>query len=224
MSQPSSPTDGRRHRRGFTAVELIVVVSIIGVLLLIALPTYMSIVPRGELRADAEAFRDVMKMGRSSAANYQRPVRILIDCRETITDAIGSCRIVAQVAVYNAAGLVKGWARLGNSDVRLHKSTRFNYKGSLPLPGKANYARYASLFRGYYYDRLDANEKLGYDPVVPGSFAWDNVVVVFTPGGEAISACDVRLQIKNRHLGDSDVWLLTLYNPTGHVSLNRETI
>ncbi|MDR2443784.1 MAG: prepilin-type N-terminal cleavage/methylation domain-containing protein, partial [Deltaproteobacteria bacterium] len=65
---------------GFSVVEMLVVIIIMGILIVIAVPTYMSIVPSRELKADARAVMNAFQKARMSASIFQRPIRVLLDC------------------------------------------------------------------------------------------------------------------------------------------------
>jgi prepilin-type N-terminal cleavage/methylation domain-containing protein len=208
-------------KAGFTIIEILVVIIIIGVLMAIAVPTYLSIVPRGELRTDARSVMNLMQRARMSASNFQRPIRVLIDCTNaTRGTSFGSydkpCRIAAQVAVFNSAGAIKSWSPLTISDAELHKSTNITYLSNVSKK-KPQFDHYKSLFGDFY--TVDGSGPRTYGVYSEDGFNSDSIVVVFTPGGEAVSYCPVDLKFTNKHLTDSSAWKLSVVNSTGHVRL-----
>jgi prepilin-type N-terminal cleavage/methylation domain-containing protein len=212
-----------RFWSGFSTIELIVVLAIIGMLMAIALPTYMNIVPRRELKADAQAIKQVLQKARMSASMYQRPIRVLVDCTDdTLQGASRPCRLEAQVPAFNANGSIKSWTQLSGSRVELHKNTAVAYESSSALK-RARFDNYSGLFEGFY--SVSGNGPRSYGVASKDGFAEDSFVIVFTPSGEGISYCPITMRITSRALEqvNANAWLLSLINSTGHVRLIQAT-
>ncbi|MDR1111541.1 MAG: hypothetical protein LBP92_12845 [Deltaproteobacteria bacterium] len=212
-----------RFWAGFSTIELIVVLGIIGVLMAIALPTYMNIVPRRELRTDAQAVKQILQKARMSASMYQRPIRVLIDCTDDTRHGFDRpCRLEAQVPAFNANGSIKNWSQLSGSSVELHKNTVIAYESSSSLK-KARFDNYSGLFEGFF--SASGTGPRSYGVGNKDGFAEDSFVIVFTPGGEGISYCPISMRLTNRLLSpdDDNAWILNLINSTGHVRLVQAT-
>jgi prepilin-type N-terminal cleavage/methylation domain-containing protein len=204
--------------RGFSLIEMIVVVAILGILSLIAVPSYLSLVPRQDVKSDAKAVANLMLRSRAAASNYQRPVRVLLDCTpETRQPGPGGakpCRLLAEAAIFGENGLIKGWATIRGSQVDLHGSVNPTYLNSC-VKKKSKFDAYAKLFDGF-------KPASGQGPTrtygVRGldGFDGDSFVVVFAPGGEAISYCGVDIRFSHKLLGDKNNYLVSVINATGH--------
>jgi Tfp pilus assembly protein FimT len=201
-------------------IEMIVAIVIIGVLLAILTPTYLSIVPRRAIKTDANAVTNLLKRARSAAANYQRPVRILVDCTPETRGSDGSepCRSFAQMAVFNSSGAIKSWSPFATSSFTLNEGTEIEYQSNTAKI-RPQYNYYKSYFNGFF-------SKNGVGPRTYGvsgldGFNRDSFVVIFTPGGEAITYCPIEIIFKNRGLGNSNRWVLSVVNSTGHIRLKN---
>jgi general secretion pathway protein G len=80
---PSTPTLRRRRRvRAFTLLELIVVVSIIGILAAIAVPNYLQTPPRAKeavLKTNLRTLREVIDQHRADKGNYPESLDALVE-------------------------------------------------------------------------------------------------------------------------------------------------
>ncbi|MDR2455325.1 MAG: prepilin-type N-terminal cleavage/methylation domain-containing protein [Deltaproteobacteria bacterium] len=203
---------------GFSLIEMIVVVIIIAILIAIAVPTYMSVVPRREISSDANTVMHLLQRARMAASNYQRPVRVLIDCTAA-TRLAGDrepCRMEAQVSLFDENGAVKEWRKLSVSDTQLHKATMITYlrpeKISLTKP---NFANYQGFFTGF--KSADGTGSRTYGVNGLDAFAADSFVVLFTPSGEAVTNCPMEMRFANKLLGEKNNFRLTVVNSTGYV-------
>ncbi|MDR1487436.1 MAG: prepilin-type N-terminal cleavage/methylation domain-containing protein [Deltaproteobacteria bacterium] len=206
---------------GFSFIEMLVVVIIMGVLLAVIVPVYMTIVPRGELKADSKAIMTLMLKARMSASSYQRPVRVLLDCTQQTREFGGGknpCRLDAQIAIYTASGAIKGWRQLPATDVELHKGTDLTYLSNVTKK-KPQYEFYKSFFKGFY--ALDGSGPRTYGVHNEDGFNSDSFVVVFTPGGEAVTYCPMDIKFANNSLGEKSTWRLSIVNSTGHARLKE---
>jgi prepilin-type N-terminal cleavage/methylation domain-containing protein len=205
---------------GFSIVELVVTILIMAILIAIAVPTYMSVVPRAEVKDDARVYMFLLQRARMAASNYQRPVRVLLDCTPaTLGGGRRPCRLEAQVPLFDSAGVIKSWRRLDLSDAELHPATQVSYRNPADASRtKTNFVHYQNLFEGF----LAADGSGGprsYGVYGKDAFASDSFVVVFTPGGEAVTNCPIDLRFANTLLGDRHNWRLTVVNSTGHIRL-----
>ncbi|MDR2387748.1 MAG: prepilin-type N-terminal cleavage/methylation domain-containing protein [Deltaproteobacteria bacterium] len=202
---------------GFSLLELLVIVVILGIIVLIAVPSYKNFVPQSEVRADANAVRQLFQKARLSASAIQRPVRVLLDCtEETIKSGANPCRLEAQVPIFNSNGTIKSWNKLPGAQVNLHKGTEITYESQSNLK-KARFDSYALLFNNFL-------PKSGGLPRTYGvygkdGFNNDSFSVVFTPSGEAVTYCPLIMRFAHKSAGPKFNMLLTLVNSTGHVRL-----
>ncbi|MDR2301290.1 MAG: prepilin-type N-terminal cleavage/methylation domain-containing protein [Deltaproteobacteria bacterium] len=209
--------NAQRLKPGFSLLELVVIVAILGIIIMIAVPSYKNFVPRNEVKADANAVRQLFQKARLSASAIQRPIRVLVDCTEaTRMGGENPCRLEAQVPIFNSNGTIKTWNRLPGGQVFLHKSTDITYESQSNLK-KARFDTYASLFNNFF-------PKSGGSPRTYGvygkdGFNDDSFSVVFTPSGEAVSYCPVVMRFANKSVGQRFNLLLTLINSTGHIRL-----
>lgn len=96
---------------GFTLIEALVVIGVIAILAMMTIPSLMSIVPTFQARQATEATSSLMYMARMTAANTQKPVRAVVDCRLTGDP----CRLALQVATFNSSAELTGWIELPNT-------------------------------------------------------------------------------------------------------------
>ncbi len=78
---PSSSNQGPRTERGFTLVEMLVVVAIMGMILAISIPTLRRSLVRAELLGEAKMLKAAVSVSRINAIKQSRTVvlRILLD-------------------------------------------------------------------------------------------------------------------------------------------------
>jgi prepilin-type N-terminal cleavage/methylation domain-containing protein len=206
-----------KKRPGFTTIELIIVMAIMGILVSIAVPTYINLVPRSEIKADAQAVKQLLQKARLNASSYQRPVRVLLDCTAPSKEKLdGACRLEAQIPVYNSSGAIKNWNLLPGGRVFMHKGTTVTYESNYNLV-KPRYNDFTSFFNTFQLISGGvANQTYGV--ATPNSF-----VVAYLPNGEAVTYCPVIMRFANSHSGAKYNWLLTIVNSTGHIRLVEDS-
>lgn len=69
------------HCSGFTLVEMLVVIVVMGILLMMAVPTLQMLAPRYMLGSTAKSLDSLMQKARLTAHNTQKPIRMVVDCR-----------------------------------------------------------------------------------------------------------------------------------------------
>jgi type IV fimbrial biogenesis protein FimT len=89
-----------RAKRGFSLIELMITVGIIGVLLALAAPSFATYLRNAKVRSTAEAFMASMQLARSEAVRMNVPVEFLLTAMEP-TDV--------NVAAANAAANGTNW-------------------------------------------------------------------------------------------------------------------
>jgi type IV fimbrial biogenesis protein FimT len=65
-----------RHARGFTAVELLMVMTVVGILLAIAVPSYRTFMQNSRLTTQANTLVYALNLARSSAIQLDKPVQV----------------------------------------------------------------------------------------------------------------------------------------------------
>jgi prepilin-type N-terminal cleavage/methylation domain-containing protein len=203
-------------RAGFSLIEMIVVVAIMAVLIAIAVPTYLSVVPRGEIKSDANTVMFLLQRARIAASNYQRPIRVLIDCTAATRAGDKPCRLEAQAALFDGTGLIKGWGTMSVSDTELHPATVITYlRPDRVSRTRPNFASYQGLFEGF--KNASGEGSRTYGVFGKDGFAADSFVVLFTPGGEAVTNCPMEIRFANRLLGERSNYRINVVNSTGHI-------
>lgn len=74
--------DRRRHRAGFTLIELIVVMVIMATVVGIALPRLVAWIGHGDLGAEARRLAGMIRYARYEAARQQRPFYLTLDLEQ----------------------------------------------------------------------------------------------------------------------------------------------
>ncbi|MDR2200062.1 MAG: prepilin-type N-terminal cleavage/methylation domain-containing protein [Deltaproteobacteria bacterium] len=150
MSRPDKRTSGAAKGnilKGFTLLELIVVISILGILAVVAYPAMSRFVPNQKVSNEAKRVESFLQKARVNASTKQRPIRVVINC------VASPCWIESQKAVYNGAS-VDSWTPEGdrryfNTMVSLVNSTTTGGRdGAREVPG-VRYAIYMPDGRVY---------------------------------------------------------------------------
>lgn len=71
------------HYSGFTLVEMLVVIVIMGILVMMTVPSLQLLAPRYMLGSTAKSLDSLMQKARLTAHNTQKPIRMVVDCRGT---------------------------------------------------------------------------------------------------------------------------------------------
>ena len=110
-----APVWHRRRRAGFTLIELMVVMAIIGTLLTLAMPRYFNSVDRSReavLRQDLHIMRDAIDKFMADLGRYPDSLEELAEKRylrkvppDPITDSAGTWIVVAPPAIESAQGV-----------------------------------------------------------------------------------------------------------------------
>ncbi|MCC6611531.1 MAG: GspH/FimT family pseudopilin [Burkholderiales bacterium] len=78
-----------RRPRGFTIIELMVGLVLLGVLVTLALPSFTQMLQNTKLRAGAEAITNGLQLARSQALRRNQPVEFLLTSDDPIADNAG---------------------------------------------------------------------------------------------------------------------------------------
>lgn len=78
----TSPTGKQTGSGGFTLMELMVVLAILGLALILAVPVLDRLLPGLELRTDARSFASALREARATAIGRNEVVRITIDRKQ----------------------------------------------------------------------------------------------------------------------------------------------
>lgn len=213
---------GRRGSSpGFSLMEMIVVISILGILLGIAIPTYLSLVPGADLKADGRKILFALQRARLAASSYNRPTRVLLDCSPATLNAGGSanpCRLNAEMAVYDETGVVRRWIPIQSGKMDLTEATEISYISSFAAK-REQFDHYQSFFNGFY--TVDGAGPRTYGVAGKDSFNGDSAVVVFTPSGEAITYSKVVLRLTSAKKKSLKGFILEVINSTGNVRVKE---
>ncbi|MDR2421837.1 MAG: prepilin-type N-terminal cleavage/methylation domain-containing protein [Deltaproteobacteria bacterium] len=214
----------KRSPAGFSFVEMIVVVAILGVLLGIAIPTYITLVPNVDLKADGRKIMFALQRARQVASNYNRPTRVLLDCTAETLNYGGKknpCRLDVELAVYDDSGVVRRWLEIPNGKIELNSSTVPTYK-SVYTSKREQFDHYKSFFNGFY--SMNGSGPRTYGVYNEDGFAGDSVVVVYVPSGEAITYSKISLHLASDRKQSLPGWTLDVINSTGNVRLKDESV
>jgi len=92
-------------RPGFTLMETLIVVTFIALLLMMAVPSLVSLSPYYMVRSSAKGLESLLQRGRLLSYNSQKPTRVVVDCRANrqITGN-STCTMRMYLANFNADG------------------------------------------------------------------------------------------------------------------------
>ncbi|MDR2140406.1 MAG: prepilin-type N-terminal cleavage/methylation domain-containing protein [Deltaproteobacteria bacterium] len=216
---PAAPNSSA-FRPGFSLVEMIVVIAVLGILLGIAIPTYLTVLPSVELKSDARKLMFAFQRARQMASSYNRPARVLLDCTPATLNYEGQknpCRLKVEMAIYDHNGVIQSWVQAQAGSMDLSPHTRPTYLSDFTKK-REQFDNYQKFFTGF-------TTMAGVGPRTYGvnerdDFNGDSVVVVFTPSGEAISysAVSVLLKTERKNLAG---WTIEVINSTGYVRLRQ---
>ena len=114
---PARISNFSQGRPGFSLLEMLVVIVVLAVLTAIAVPAMMDITPFTRARTSTTMMASLMQQARLKAANSQKPVRAVVDCRahkaKTIPDQPCSMRL--DMAVFKPDGTFSEWQNVPGS-------------------------------------------------------------------------------------------------------------
>ena len=111
-----------KEKKGFSLIEMIIVVAVIAVLAAIAVMAFDKLIPSFELRTSARSAVSLMQQARLLAANTQKPIRAVIDCRPRENAPPGKvvpCMAVLYMAQFdpNNNGELMKWVKVNGDGV-----------------------------------------------------------------------------------------------------------
>ncbi|MDR1086559.1 MAG: prepilin-type N-terminal cleavage/methylation domain-containing protein [Deltaproteobacteria bacterium] len=206
-------------RSGFSLVEMIVVIAIMGILLGIAIPTYISVVPTTELKGDSRKIAFALQRARQVSSSYNRPARVLLDCTgATLGYSGNACRLQVQLSVYDNTGLIRRWVPVQSGKMDLSAGLRFRYDSDYTIK-RGQFDSYRSLFNGF--SNADGTGSRSYGVTGKDGFAGDSLVVVYVPSGEAITYSKVSVTLYSTKKDNALGWVLDVMNSTGYARLKQ---
>ncbi len=220
-------------RSGFTLLEMMVVVAILAILAMMAVPAYLRMLPYMEVKADARAVSVTFQRARMTAANSQKPTRVLLDCTAATRKPVNGhptepCRLQTQLAVYNSQGAIKEWKTVDSGQIKLHLRVSAAYPASgAPHQSMVQFDMYRNFFTNF--ETADGGTGVSYGMVAPtdGKAADTSFVVAFLPDGSAITAITpLAINFVSGHFDYDPARLslrLSIANTTGRISLDRQS-
>jgi prepilin-type N-terminal cleavage/methylation domain-containing protein len=127
-------TKTRAAARGFSLLELIVVVAIIAILVMMAVPALMAIVPQAQMRGSARNTANLLQQARLMADNTQKPARLALDCRAS-SGGPGPCEARLHSAVFKPDGTLDKWVEVPFTKRELGRTVRVAAGASTPVTG-----------------------------------------------------------------------------------------
>ena len=107
MARTETSSTGERHSTGgFTLMELLVVLSILGLALVLAMPTLGRLLPGLELRSEAHDFVNVLREARAQAIGRNEEVTVVIDLERGVLEVGGkvALRLSRRISIPVSSG------------------------------------------------------------------------------------------------------------------------
>ena len=76
LPHPQATVPRRRHESGFTLIELMIVVTLVGILLVIAIPSFRELIQRNRVAGEINSFVSDLQFARSEAIKRGQPVSL----------------------------------------------------------------------------------------------------------------------------------------------------
>lgn len=81
--------------KGFTLVELMVIVAILAITAMVAVPSYTSLIRNNQLQAKADELHDFLQYARGEAASRRRPATLTVSANDWLLQVGTSERTIA---------------------------------------------------------------------------------------------------------------------------------
>ena len=92
----------RRSQRGFTLIEIMISLTVLGILLMVALPSFSEWLQNQQLRAASEATLNGLQVARGAAIRRN----VLVQFRQSALTAFQSCRCLCPARRFRPAPAV----------------------------------------------------------------------------------------------------------------------